>query len=103
MTWKKLDPVEELIACNVCAPKGQTIALDEVCGVGFGYVALTKDGDVIWQEDSETVTVADHETTAAADPDHDWRIDFYGPMRRLVYQRHGVGEWVLIMAEQGFA
>ncbi len=48
------------------------------------------------------MTGAEAEALAAADPDHDWRIQLEGPLRGATYQRHGAGEWVLIESNRGF-
>ena len=81
-----------------------------VLGVGFGLAALTKDGAVIWAEDTKLVrfdddvlTGADAEKIASGDPDHDWRIVIEGPFAKQVYQRHGIGKWPLIEYGEGFA
>lgn len=49
------------------------------------------------------VTGADAEALAAADPDHDWRIQLHGPMGGQEYQRHDVGQWVYVKRIPGFA
>ena len=67
---------------------------------------LTKDGEVIWQENARTeeyMTGAEAEALAAADPDHDWRISLMGPLREREYQRHEDGAWVLVKTGDGFA
>lgn len=81
-----------------------------VIGVGFGLAALTKDGAIVWAEDTRVVqfdddvlTGADAEKIASGDPDHDWRIVIDGPVAKQVYQRHGIGRWVLIERGDGFA
>ena len=74
--------------------------------VGFGYAGVTRDGIGAWEHDNgddEPITVADAERMAAADPDHDWRIVFHGPLSEAIYQRHAADQWVLVKKGMGFA
>jgi len=48
-------------------------------------------------------TLATYEAEAVLDPDHDWRVLFYGAMHEEEYQRQDVGSWVLIRSGMGFA
>lgn len=96
-----------------------TFPADGVIAVGFGFAACTKDGrpvleepqcrydnegDVEWEPGEEDYpTGAQAEALAAADPDHDWRIQLEGPMSGRTYQRQGAGNWVLVEQNEGFA
>lgn len=77
--------------------------------VGFGSAVVTKDDEYIYDERQEgpTWTVADAEKAAAADPDHDWRIQKDGPLHGETFQRHMkgkyAGQWVCIESNRGFA
>ena len=51
----------------------------------------------------DCLTVAEAEVIAAKDPEHDWRIVLYGPLRGSTYQRHAVRHWVLVEKNEGFA
>ena len=84
--------------------------MDRTIAVGFGDAGYTKDGKHVWSEGSaggeegeEGPTVGDVEAHAAADPNHDWRIYFYGPLYEAEYQRQGDGVWVLVSKGMGFA
>jgi hypothetical protein len=81
-----------------------------VIAVGFGFAACTKDGQVVLEEPQgddtdwdDYPTGADAENLAAADPDHDWRIQIEGPLSGRTYQRQGEGNWVLVEQNVGFA
>lgn len=81
---------------------------DGLIAVGFGMASVTRDGVEVYSEpqgdDRENYwTGADAERAAAADPDHDWRIQKYAPLYDAVYQRHAEGQWVLIERGMGFA
>lgn len=66
-------------------------------------VNVTRDGEQVWSGDDEHVLVRRFERKAAQDPDHDWRIEYYGPLSDATYQRQGPKEWVLIKKGMGFA
>jgi len=81
--------------------------MDSVIGVGFGKAWLSKGDEVVWEEnhddDCALMTVTEAEALAAADPDQDWRIHYYGPLSEAHYQRQGAGLWVLYAKGEGFA
>lgn len=94
--------------CLCCGVASDFFHPEAVIAVGFGSACLTCDGRLVYAEgdeadDEEEMTGADAEDTAATDPDHDWQISLYGPMRSRVYQRHGPGQWALIEQGEGFA
>ena len=112
MTWERLPAIAERDAglksgCLTCGPQPVAIDMGAVIAVGFGSAGVTKDGDEVWSEnadpDAELWTAQDAEDEALKDPDHDWRIYFYGPLSEAVYQRHAAGKWVLISKGEGFA
>lgn len=108
MNFTKLPVIEgNAGGCACCPPARTQLCAATRIAVGFGYAALTKDGDVIWQEQGQDwedcMTVAQAEELAAADPDHDWRIELYGPLRGRLYQRQGDGQWMLVQQNEGFA
>ena len=75
--------------------------------VGFGYAAVTKDGEEVWSEGygapwNKLPTLRKFENMARKDPDHDWRAIMHGPLHGEEYQRHGKGKWVLVESNQGF-
>ena len=107
-TFEKLPPVDEYRACLCCPPRGRRLSLTTWLCVGFGPVAVTRDEETVYYhvciDDEGCDQPADRfEAMASRDPDHDWRIDFLSPMRQLVYQRQGIGQWVLVEAGMGFA
>lgn len=92
--------------CANCPPIPATLPLDCWIAVGFGGAGVSRDGASVWnysEHEEVAWTVADAEAVAAADPNHDWRIAYYGPLHEEVYQRHGPREWVLIEKGEGFA
>ena len=80
---------------------------DSVIAVGFGSASVTRDGELVYDEDrvdeENFWTCADAENAARKDPFHDWRISFYAPLYEAVYQRHAAGKWMLIEKGKGFA
>ncbi len=109
---------------TICYLRGQlktrpaTLAMDTPILVGFGYAAVLRDGEEIWRETPEhdagidpatesIVTnawrVADAESAAAIDSEHDWRIVLLGPLCGLEYQRTADGRWLLAQIGRGFA
>lgn len=93
--------------CRCCGVRQTQLCMESRIAVGFGVATLTKDGEVIWQEQGEEwedcMTVADAEALASADPNHDWRIELYGPLRGSVHQRQGDRQWMLVSVNDGFA
>ena len=74
--------------------------------VGFGYAGVTCDGTERLREVPELEacpTVGDAEALALREPDADWRIILDGPLHGETYQRQGVGRWVLVAKNEGFA
>lgn len=112
MTWTKLPPLDAHASgfrsgCLNCGPQPTTLSMDAWIAVGFGSAGVTKDGKEVWSEkadpDDDGWTCQDAEDEALKDPDHDWRIFFYGPLSEAEYQRHAAGQWVLISKGLGFA
>lgn len=107
MPWKKLKPIKpEMIACGNCSSIYQELPMCYEISVGFGVAIVTKDNETIYDENmckDQTWTVRDAEIEAAKDPDHDYRIILYGPLRERVFQRQGDEKWVLVLENDGFA
>jgi hypothetical protein len=84
-------------------------SMDMLIAVGFGFAAVTRDGEIVYHEPVDAEgwddfwTVADAEEVAKGDPDHDWRIIKEAPLRSMEYQRQGEGKWVLVDSGRGFA
>jgi hypothetical protein len=93
--------------CGSCKPRSTQLPMESRIAVGFGLAELTRDGESVWveqgQEWEDCMTVADAEELASRDPDHDWRIELYGPLRGSVHQRQGPGCWMLVSVNDGFA
>jgi len=83
--------------------------MDMVIAVGFGAACVTRDGEQVYDGEAdceagrEPKTVADIESIAVADPDHDWRIKKYGPLHGETFQRHDADKWVCVESNCGFA
>ena len=111
MTWKKLPAVENpgyRSGCLNCGPQPTIISLETELAMGFGSATVTKDDLGIYDDGmvmrgEDCPTLRKFEELAKADPDHDWRVHFYGAMSETHYQRHGDGEWVLVLKGEGFA
>lgn len=96
--------------CLNCGPKPNRLNLRQRIAVGFGDAYASRDGAVVLREahgphvtDKDSPTVQQAENMARKDPNHDWRIRFYGPLSGQTYQRHGRNEWVLVDTDRGFA
>jgi hypothetical protein len=106
--WKKLPALPgRPNPCMNCPPIPATLPPDRWIAVGFGGAGVSKDGVGVWDysehDENDPWTVAEAEAAAAADPDHDWRIYYYGPLHEEEYQRHGPKKWVLIRKGEGLA
>lgn len=108
-SWTKVKPWDETIhqGCLNCPPVTQVAPLDMLIAVGFGDAHVSKDGVNIYREDPNSPndnprTLAEFEEVAKEDPDHDWRVVLFAPLRGREYQRQD-GKWVLIDSNEGFA
>ena len=94
--------------CLNCGPQPVGLPLEADLCVGFGSCTVTKDGQGIYDEGmlrngEDAPTLQKFEDMAKADPDHDWRVQFFQPLSETEYQRHGDGAWVLVKRGEGFA
>lgn len=80
---------------TICVGFGSATAYNDA---GFFY-----DGEREYSDDKEPKTIGDIEAIAKLDPDHDWRVQFDGPLHGETYQRQGDGLWVMVESNQGFA
>jgi hypothetical protein len=107
--WKDPIPSDNIhYGCLNCSTVQQPASLDMVVGVGFGVAQVTKDGEIIWSEApdmefDDMPALQKFEDMAIQDPDHDWRVEIFGPMHGETYQRQGVRNWVIIESNEGFA
>ena len=121
------------LTCSPVPANVPLCRLDRLLAVGFGDVTVTKDGvclysELEWMQTHDRLdplgmsdaqleealathgedlipypTLADFEAQAAADPDHDWRVRFWGMLHEEEYQRQGPEAWVLVRSAEGFA
>ena len=118
MPFTKLPPLEQKdihIGCACCSTACQIAHMDMLIAVGFGSANVTKDGECIFDEQTEMYAaeregreariweVQDAENAALKDPDHDWQIMKVGPMHSETFQRQDIGRWVCVYSDQGFA
>ena len=77
--------------------------------VGIGYAALTRDGETVYEEtvyeedragEIAPMTVAQAETLAEREADHDWRIHLVAQLEDRHYRREAAGRWVIY--ERGY-
>jgi len=84
--------------------------LDAIIAVGFGYAAVTKNDEDVYDENRDCKDDRDNawtcqmaEDAALKDPDNDWRIHLVAPLSERHYQRQGESNWVLYEKGIGFA
>ncbi len=105
---EKKPPIKaKMIGCAL-APIFDVAPMDEIIAVGFGDAHVEKDGEIIYRESTEYEeqdfwTFQDAENEALKDPDHDWRVVLYAPLRGRIFQRQEPGKWYLIEEDHGFA
>lgn len=108
-TWEKLPCITDKEAlsggCLNCPPAYAIAPMNTLVAVGFGYAHISKDGEVVFdeQQSDDFHTLEEFEAMADADPDHDWRLVLDAPLHSREYQRHDTGKWVLIKQGEGFA
>ena len=106
--FEKLPPVPPLhnSGCLHCGLMHVELPPDAIIAVGFGPAQVLRDNRLIWFEDpnddEDPMTCAKIEAIASQDPEHDWRIEYIGPLSEKEYQRQE-GKWVLIRTGMGFA
>ena len=110
MSWVKLEPITpKAMGCVNCGTLIQQAPMDMMIAVGFGDASVTRDGETIYSEldcekyNEKLWAVQDAENEAMKDPDHDWRIVLFSPLRGRTFQRQGVENWVLVEENMGFA
>lgn len=111
MKYKKLKPIKGGNGgCLNCGYQYDVLPMGSIIAVGFGYAAVTKNGEevynelkVTWGEIEEFWTAKDAEEEARKDPDNDWRIHLDAPLSERHYQRQGENHWVLYKKGMGFA
>jgi hypothetical protein len=108
MPFEKLPPIQGGYGpCNCCGMIHDSLPMSNRICVGFGSATVCKGDECVFDAGNldyfDCWTVQDAEDAAKADPDHDWRIHLYGPLKELHYQRHGDGHWVLYERGEGFA
>lgn len=109
MSFEKMEPIEGGNGgCLNCGYQYSILPMDALIAVGFGYAAVTKNGEEIYNENSLSNdeclwTTQDAENEAIKDSDNDWRIHLIAPLSERHYQRQGNNNWVLYEKGVGFA
>jgi hypothetical protein len=106
MSYKKLKPIEGGTGgCGNCGYQHNILPMDSLIAVGFGYAAVTKNGQEIYRETEEGSiwNTQNAENEARKDPDNDWRIHLEAPLSERHYQRQGKNHWALYKKGIGFA
>lgn len=107
MSYKKMKAIKGGSGgCMHCGYQYDILPMKAVIGVGFGYAAVTKNGEEIYKEElmeEYSWTVEDAENEALKDEDNDWRIHLVAPLSERHYQRQGKNKWVLYKKGRGFA
>lgn len=110
MSFEKMKPIEGGHGgCLHCGYQHSILPMElgYRISVGFGYAALTRDGEDVFRETNheyeECPSYIDAEIMAANDPNHDWRIHLEAPLSSRHYQRQGLNLWVLYAKGAGFA
>ena len=102
--WTKLVPLAEPVhsGCLLCGSKPIELPLTKMLCVGFGDVTVSRDEEIIWQGDDDSVTLERFEEMAKLDPDHNWHVTFNAPLWEGIWQRQD-GKWLLVWKGMGFA
>lgn len=110
MSYTKLPAITGTTACLTCGcGSHDTFGPENLIAVGFGSAMVLKNGDPIYDEQSNEHAGRDYwigkdaENVALKDPDNDWRIQINAPLYDAEYQRQGPGHWVFVSKGQGFA
>jgi hypothetical protein len=104
MSWERLPAIGPVYSgCASALPKPGILRMHNRM-VSDGSVWVTRDNELVWSGgDDEEIRVRDFEKIIAADPDHDWRIEFCGGLSQVQYQRQGVRRWVAVKKGPGYA
>lgn len=105
MSFEKMKPIEGGNGgCLNCGYQYNILPMKSLIAVGFGYAAVTKNEEEVYQETDEGTiwNTRNAEMEAAKDPDNDWRIHLVAPLSERHYQRQGKEHWVLYEKGQGF-
>lgn len=116
MSFTKLPAIKGSVACLTCGCGAhETFAPDDLITVGFGAAFVTRNGEYVYDENTEVYAAKrekreavfwegkDAEERAAQSPDDDWKIHLIAPLYEAVYQRQGANHWVLVEKGLGFA
>ena len=90
------------VGCLNCGAPPTILPPKSILAVGFGMVAVTRDGECMWSGDDETMTSYRWTRWAKKQPERDWQIEFLGPLHKETYQYQD-GQWVMIATGMGFA
>lgn len=90
------------VGCLNCGAPPIVMPSSQRLSVGFGMVQVTRDDECVWSGDDWEVSALRFTRKANADPNHDWRIEFVGPLHGETYQ-HQDGKWIMVETNLGFA
>jgi formate hydrogenlyase subunit 6/NADH:ubiquinone oxidoreductase subunit I len=118
MSYKKMKAIKGGSGgCLCCGYQHEILPMEALIAVGFGYAAVTKNDEEVYNENDIPQEVYDKaenygdvfwsvqkaEDEAKKDPDNDWRIHLVAPLSERHYQRQGENHWVLYEKGLGFA
>ncbi len=94
--------------CLCCGGTKNILSLDTQLYNGMGGYSVKKNGELYYQasiddEFDGCKSLQDIENEAIKEPDADWRVIVYLPLRGGSYQRQAPGHWVLYEQNEGFA
>ena len=113
--WEKLDQLDIKdihIGCLNCSSAGIEAPPEMTLFLWDGQTTILRDGknvsDTFGPEGEpdnwdDNPVVADAESAAKADPDHDWRIVVTMALHGETYQRQGGGYWPCVESNKGYA
>ena len=106
MSFIKLEPIKGgRGGCLCCGYQYDILPMHTLIAVGFGIATVTRDNELIYDENAggELWTTLEAEDFAKEDTEHDWRIHLIAPLSERHYQRQGDNHWALYEKGQGFA
>lgn len=95
-------------------PLGSIANLNMLVGVGFGTAIVTKDGELIFDENNEDkysqhldedgfASLKTFKALAKQSPNSNWLCTMFAPLWNATWQRQGDDKWVCIETGEGFA
>lgn len=100
--WYREAVTRSNVGCLNCGAPPTVLPSKAILAVGFGFVQVTRDEECLWGGDDEEMTALRWTRRANKDPEHDWQIQYVGPLHGETYQ-HQDGKWVMVETDMGFA